>query len=227
MRTPLAALVLLAASPLAAEPAPAQKIADVAPYLMDRAAEVALARSAAPAHVSDAATVLALAPNGYVEAARGTNGFTCLVARSFAAGLDDPAFWNTRVRAPHCLNPAAVRTILPEMRKRAEWVLAGVSRDEIGARTKRAYASQELPLPGPGAMAYMLSHQQHLLDSDPHWMPHLMFYYDRSQPASAWGAAGPTAPVIDGSAGDPQSPVLVLFVPVRQWSDGSPAVGHP
>jgi hypothetical protein len=72
-------------------------------------------------------------------------------------------------------------------------------------------------------MAYMTSARQHLLDADPHWLPHLMFFYDRATPASAFGAAGMNAPVINGSAGDAHAPVLTLFVPVRQWSDGSPA----
>ena len=110
------------------------------------------------------------------------------------------------------------------MRKRAEWILAGVSLTEIATRTERGYASHEFPRPAPGAMAYMLSHQQHLADTNPHWMPHLMFYYDGAMPASIWGAGGPSAPVINGSASDPHSPVLTLLVPVRQWSDGTPAM---
>lgn len=217
----------IGASSLVAQ-SPAQQIADVTPYLMaDRAEEVALARSAAPKNVSDLATVLVLGRKGFVEAARGSNGFTCLVVRSFGAALSDPALWSPHGRAPHCLNPPAVRTVLPEILKRAEWVLSGVSLDEIGKRTRRAYESREFPMPAVGALAYMMSPHQHLSDADPHWMPHLMFYYDRSRPAVEFGAGDTTAPVIDGS--DRQSPVLVLFVPVRQWSDGTPAVagkGH-
>src|SRR2546427_5384200 len=122
----LAALASLAAQPIRAEQAP-----DFAPYPMaDVAAEVARARTAAPRHGSDAATVLVLTRNGFVEAARGTNGFTCLVLRSFAGNIGDPDFWNPRVRAPHCFNPPAVRTMLPAALKRAEWVLGGVSLTE-------------------------------------------------------------------------------------------------
>ena len=73
-------------------------------------------------------------------------------------------------------------------------------------------------------MAYMLSPEQYLLDADPRWMPHVMFYYDRSLPAAAWGAGSVTHTVIDGSAADPHSPVLVLIIPVRRWSDGTPAL---
>ena len=148
---------------------------------------MALARSAAPKHVSDSATVLVLTRTGYVEAARGTNGFTCVVIRSFGGALDDPKFWNPRVRAPHCLNPPAVRTVLPEMLKRAEWIMAGVSPTEIATRTKRAYASHELPMPAAASMAYMLSREQYLVDDN--WMPHMMFYFDRSMPATIFGAA--------------------------------------
>jgi hypothetical protein len=201
----------------------AQQAPDLAPYLMaDRAAEVALARTAAPTAISHTATVLVLTRTGYVEAAHGTGGFTCLVARSFVGPIGEPNFWNARVRAPICFNPPAVRTILPEMVKRTEWTMNGVAQTEVAARRRRAYASHELPMPEGGAMAYMLSHEQHLVDNNPHWMPHLMFFYDRSQPASVWGAGGFTDPVIDG--GDADTPVLTLLIPVRQWSDGTPAL---
>ena len=220
----VATLALLAASAL---PVAAQKTPDLTPYLIpDRATEVALARTAAPANVSDAATVLVLTRTGYVEAAKGTSGFTCLVARSFHAPFSDPNFWNAKFRAPHCLNPAASRTVLPELTKRAEWIMAGMSVADVAARTKDAFASHALPAPAPGAMAYMMSPKQYLNDTEPHWMPHLMFYFDKSTPASAFGAAGFKAPIIDGSADDKDSPVHVILIPVRQWSDGTPALGH-
>lgn len=220
-----AALALLASATLGTAPLAAQQQRDLAPFLIsDRAEEVALARSAAPAHVSDSAAVLVLTRQGYVEAERGTNGFTCLVARSFAAAPSDPVFGNPRVRAPHCFNPPAARTVLPDMLRRAEWFMAGVTGPEIDERARRAYASGELPKPAAGAMAYMLSPRQHLADENPHWKPHVMFYYDRSLPAATWGAAGMNAPVINGSGGDPASPMVVIFIPVPEWSDGSPAV---
>ncbi|HEX7941612.1 MAG TPA: hypothetical protein VF488_07385 [Gemmatimonadaceae bacterium] len=216
----IATAVSFVAGPLAA-----QQSRDLAPYLIaDRAAEVALARSAAPKHVTDSARVLVLTRTGYVEAARGTNGFTCLVLRSFLGGLEDPGYWSPKVRAPACFNPPASRTVLQESLKRAEWVMAGESQKEIAARTDRAYVSRQFPLPATGAMAYMLSHEQYLGDTDPHWMPHVMFYYDRSLPAAAWGAGDMSAPIIDASVGTPHSPVQTLFIPVRQWSNGAPAM---
>jgi hypothetical protein len=228
MRTPTVVVALGCTASFAA-PAGAQ-LPDLAPYLMtDRAAEVALARTAAPRAVSDSATVLVFTRTGYVEAAHGSNGFTCLVVRSFSGDVNDPGFmkdpgfWNPRVRAPHCFNPPAARTVLPAMLANVEWLLRGTSPADAAARTRRAYAARKFSMPAPGAMAYMLSPHQWLAEADPHWRPHLMFYSDRSLPAAAWGAGDMTAPVINASAGDPTFPVITLLVPVPQWSDGSSA----
>ena len=204
----------------------AQKVPDITPYLTaDRAAEVALARTAAPADISANATVLVLTRNGYTEAARGTNGFTCVVMRSFAAAPDDPGFWNTKISAPHCFNPPAAQTVLPAMLAQIDWALAGATPAELNAKISQAYAKKKFPMPAAGAMAYMLSPKQYLSDSDPHsWMPHVMFYYDRSLKGSTFGAGGMTAPIIDASAGNPNGPMQVLYIPVTTWSDGTPAV---
>ena len=216
----LATLALVSAGSIGAQQAP-----DLGAYLMpDRAAEVALARTAAPKHVSDSATVLVLTRKGFVEAARGTNGFTCFVMRSFDGHLDDPGFWDPQTRGPNCFNQAAVRTVLPEYLKRAELIMGGVSATEMAARIKHAYAAHELPLPASGAMTFMLSPEQHLANTDPHWMPHLMFFYDGSTPSSAWGVGGVTNTLIDASAGTSYTPVLLLLIPVRRWSDGKLAL---
>lgn len=206
----------------------AQQLRDIAPYLMaDRAAEVALARTAAPRAISDSARVLVLTPKGFVEAAAGRNGFTCLVIRSFSASVSDPEFWNTRVRAPHCFNPPAARTLLPVMLANVEWILSGVTPADVEARTRQAYASGRFSLPARGAMAYMLSPQQYITDRNPHWLPHLMLYFDRTLPAATWGAGDGTEPIIDATTTDPTSPVLTLLVPVRRWSDGTLAIDAP
>jgi len=81
--------------------APNAAMAPVPQYLIPSAsAEVALARSAAPASISSAAEVLVLKRDGYTTAAKGTNGWVCLVERSFAAATDDPVFWTPRSAAP-------------------------------------------------------------------------------------------------------------------------------
>ena len=214
--TPLLAALLVSASALQAQ------VRDIAPYLMpDRATEVRLARSAAPARISDSAGVLVLTRQGYVEAAKGTNGFVCLVVRAFAGPMDTLAWANARVRAPHCLNAAAVRTVLPEITFRSALVMAGTPAREVMRRTEAAYADRTLPaVVENGAMAYMLSPGQYLTDEDPHWKPHVMFYFPATDGA-AWGAGGLDAPVIFGGAGT-TSQGIVLFIPVPQWSDGTP-----
>lgn len=204
----------------------AQKAPDITPYLMaDRAAEVALARSAAPSDISGKATVMVLTEKGYTEAALGNNGFTCIVMRSFSAAPGDPHFWNPRVRAPQCFNPPASHTVLPAMLAQVNWALAGASTADLNARIKKAYADKRFPMPAAGAMAYMLSPRQYLSDDDPHdWMPHLMFYFDRALKGSAFGAGGTKAPIIDATADDPNGPVQVLYIPTRAWADGTPAM---
>jgi hypothetical protein len=217
LRYRAAALLVLAASPaLAQKP-------DLTPYLLDRADEIALARSAAPRNVTDSATILVLGRDGYEQAVRGTNGFTCLVQRGFDASAKDPTFGNAKVLAPQCMNPPALRTVLEPMLERARWFIAGTDPKDLEPRVAQAYASHRFPLPAPGAMAYMLSPKQYLVDADPHWMPHLMFYYDKTTPGAAFGAAGMSGPIIDATAGDPDAPIRVIFVPVRRWSDGSAA----
>jgi len=220
-RTLVAISILVTASALRAQKAP-----DITPYLIaDRTAEVALARTAAPSAISGNATVLVLTPKGYTEAARGTNGFTCLVMRSFAAAPGDPQFWNTHISAPHCFNPPASRTVLPAMLAQIDWALAGATPAELNARIKKAYSEKRFTMPGDGAMAYMLSPQQHLSDdADPHWMPHLMFYFDRALKGTTFGAGGFTSPIIDASGADPNSPMQVIYIPIRTWSDGTSAI---
>lgn len=207
---------------LAAAPLPAQ-VHDVAPYLIaDRAVEISLARSAAPKRISDSAAVLVLTRQGYVEAAPGTNGFVCLVVRAFSGAMDTLSWANARVRAPHCLNAAAVRTVLPEITLRTALVMAGTPALEVLHRTAAALTDGTLPRRiDAGAMAYMLSPRQYLVDEEPHaWQPHVMFYYN-AKDGAAWGAGGMDAPVIFGGAGVTNEGI-VLFIPVPQWSDGTP-----
>jgi len=83
-------------------------------YLIsDQNSEIALARSAAPASISDDAEIMVLRPNGFKTAVKGTNGFLCLVERSWGAATDFPEFWNPKIRAPHCFNPQAAKTFAP------------------------------------------------------------------------------------------------------------------
>ena len=77
---------------------PYPKMAPIDQYMMTRDAEIALARSAAPESISRDAEVMVLGQHGYETAVKGKNGFVCLVERSWTAGIDDPDFWNPKLR---------------------------------------------------------------------------------------------------------------------------------
>ena len=73
-----------------------------------------------------------------------------MVWRSWAAGIDDPDFWNPKLRAPVCFNPPAARFNVPLTRKRTELVLAGRSKSQIFAALGAALDRKELPALEPG-----------------------------------------------------------------------------
>jgi len=199
--------------------APYPNMAPVDQYLIaDRDAEIALARSAAPESISRDAEVMVLGRHGYEIAVKGTNGFVCLVERGWTAPIDDPNFWNPKLRGPLCLNAAAARTYLPFTIKKTEWVLAGQSKTQMFDNNKAALDKKELPMQEPGAMCYMLSKNQYLGDSGRHWHPHLMFFVPRTD-AAAWGADVPGSPILSGD--DPQDSLMIFMVPVGKWSDGT------
>ena len=189
--------------------------------IASRSDEIALARSAAPASISSEAEVLVLGERGYETAVKGRNGFVCLVQRSWAAGFDDAEFWNPKLRAPICFNPAAARTVLPAYLERTKWVIAGVSRADMIKRTGAELAANRIAMPEPGAVAFMMSKQGNLNDHDGHWHPHLMFFLARTD-AAAWGADLHGSPVF--AARNDSDPITTFFVLVPTWSDGTPAV---
>jgi len=152
---------------------------DFTPYLMDRNAEISLARSAAPESISRDADVLVLGPHGYETAVTGTNGFVCVVERSWMAPFDDPEFLNPDQRLPLCLNPPAARTHLPLTFKTTELALAGLSKTQMFDRIKAAYDRKELPLPELGSMCYMMSKQQYFGRKYGNADPHLMFWFPK------------------------------------------------
>jgi hypothetical protein len=176
-------------------------------YLMDRNAEIALARSAAPPSIARDATVMVLGKDGYETAVKGTNGFVCIVDRSWTDKQDEPEFWNSRRRGAMCLNAAGARSILPNTFLRTKLALAGQSKDQIFEALQAAFDKKELPEVEPGAMCYMMSKQSHLSDRDGRWHPHLMFFVAPD-------------PIFGDNAGDNR--FVVFAVKVAKWSDGTP-----
>jgi Putative zinc-finger len=197
-------------------------MASIEQYLMpDRDAEIALARSAAPAAISIDAKILVLGRRGYETAVEGRNGFVCVVERSWMSPFNSAEFWNPKTRVPGCFNPAAVRSILPITFKRTEMVLAGRSKAQIIESIRVGFDNKDLPAPEPGAMCYMMSRAGYLSDALGHHVPHLMFYFPLTDNPS-WGADLPNSPVTLNPQfeGGPE-PITEFVIPVGKWSDGT------
>ena len=197
-------------------------MAPVDQYMMDRDAEIGLAKSAAPPSISDKATVMVLTPHGYETAVKGSNGFVCLVERAWLAELTNPIFWNPDVRGPDCLNPAAARSVLPHDLERAKWALGGLTISQMIERTKAELAAKTYVMPEPGAMSFMLSKEQKLGAEGTHWHPHLMFFVATTNDGDM-GANLPGSPVLHPFATAPDA-YGTFLVPVGMWSDGTPAM---
>jgi hypothetical protein len=228
---PLATLALVAAFG-AARPVQAQdtkpKYPNMAPmsqYLIaDRDAEIALARTGAPASISGDAEVMVLGPKDYEVAAQGKNGFVCVVERAWGSNFGDAEFWNPKIRSPICFNAQAAQSAMALYLNRTKMVLSGKSQAEMLAAISSGLDKQELPTPLPGAMCYMLSKQGYLNDLGGHWHPHVMFFRPSAE-AAAWGANLPGSPIF--ASDDAADRLAVLMVPVTTWSDGTPdSAGH-
>jgi hypothetical protein len=199
---------------------PYPRMAPLEQYLTaDRTEEINLARSAAPPSISADADVLVLGRHGYETATRGKNGFVCLVERSWTAPLDNPDFWNPKLRGPMCLNAPAARSYLPVTILKTNLVLNGKSKDQMAESVKAAREKKELPAFEPGAMCFMMAKEQYLGDQGAHWHPHVMFFVPTTE-AAAWGANMPGSPVI--TIDDPPAGLTIFLIPVWKWSDGTP-----
>jgi hypothetical protein len=225
---------LIASRPVAAQDAkePYPNMAPIGQYLMDRDAEIALARSAAPDAISHDASAIVLTRHGYETAVQGKNGWVCWVGRGWMGMFDHPEFWNPKVRAAECINPPAVRSVLPYAYKRTELLLAGHSKQEVIAAIKAAIDKKELPALEQGTVSCMMSKDSYLSDYGGHNSPHMMFY-ETAKDGAAWGANLTNSPVLAvnywyiSAEAYPQlksfSPLSVFLVGVTKWSDGTPA----
>lgn len=196
---------------------PHPKATPIGEYLMDRTAEVALARTAAPESISRDADVLVLGHHGFETVVKGKNGFVCLVGRSWTAAADAD-FGDPKVRVPMCVNAAAARSYLLRVTKITDLAMAGRTLTQVNDAMAAAIARKELPPMAPGAMCYMMGKQGYGGASAPHWPAHLMFFYSDTDPA-IWGANLPGSPVV--AVADPLEHLTQFVIPVHRWSDGS------
>jgi len=219
--TRFVALFVLAAvsrAPAQDTKTPYPNMAPLDQYLMGLDAEITLARSAAPPSISKDAEVMVLGKQGYETADHGTNGFVCIVERSWTAPPDDPDFWNPKLRAPICFNSPATKSYLTLILKKTSLILSGHSKDQMVSAISAGIDKKELSGTAPGAMCYMMSKQQYLGDANGQWHPHLMFFVPPTD-AALWGGNLDGSPVI--AANDPDDRITIFMVPVRRWSDGT------
>ena len=198
---------------------PYPTMAPIEQYRMDRNAEIALARTAAPPSISRDAEILVLGQKNFETAVQGKNGFVCAVGRAFAGPLNNPEYWSPKNRSPICYNPPAVRSLLPYAMKQTGMALAGASRVQITDAIRTAVAKKELGAPESGSMAYMMSKGAYLTDRGGHNLAHLMFELPRN---------GVFQDEPDFFVTWDPAPVIEFNVPVGQWSDGTPVTApHP
>ena len=189
------------------------------PYLLDQAFEIALARSAAPVRVSARASLLVLRLDGYERIHKGSNGFTCLVQRSWSTALipenPDHEFWDPRLRLPVCYNEEASRTVLAEYLRRTELTRAGKSKMEMRRAIDADLATGRLRAPWGPAMGYMLSAGQYFGERVGRFKPHIMLYvpYARSDELGARPWNGEQPLVLNPEGG----PLASIVVPVAEF----------
>jgi hypothetical protein len=210
-------IALLAALAVSASAAGAQqsKYPPVERYLMPRDAEIALARTGAPANISEHATIKVLTKTGFTVAHQGDNGNVCMVMRGFSAPTYTPAqfrdiVYDPTIHAPICFTAPAARTALPYYELRTTLALAGKDPDQIAAALKTAYANGTLPHREAATFAYMWSAHQHLGSGIDAWHPHLMIFVPGYQNTMVGGNPfGSPLPQVSDDAGTPFSVVVV------------------
>jgi len=182
---------------------------------MPEAPEIALAKSAAAASISDRATIKVLTTSGFKVVHQGDNGFVCMVMRGFSAPTYTPApfrdlVYDPSVRAPICFNPQAVREVLPYYELRTKLAMQGKDPEEITKSVEAAYARGELPKREGVSFAYMFSADQNLASGVGHWHPHVMVfapYYDNAMVGG--NPFGAPSPQLSDDAGTPFSVVVI------------------
>jgi hypothetical protein len=186
-------------------------------YLMSRDAEIALARTAAPASISDRATIKILTKSGYEVAREGDNGAVCMVMRGFSAPTYTPSqfrdlVYDPHIHAPICFTAPAARSAMPYYELRTTLALGGMTPDQIAQALETAYVNGKLSKRDAVTFAYMWSAHQHLGSGINAWHPHMMVFAPYYENAVVGGSAfGSPLPQVSDDAG---TPFAVVVIPV-------------
>jgi len=201
-------------------------------YLMERDAEIALAKSAAPANVSGRATIKVLTKTGFEIATPGENGFVCVVMRAWSAPTYTPAqfrdiVYDPTLRAPICFDPIASKSVLPYYELRSKLGIEGKTPDQIADGIQAANAKGKLPKRESVSFAYMWSADQNLGSGIGHWHPHMMIfapYYDNE--TLGGNQFGAPLPQVSDDAGTPFAAVVIPVDQKLAVKAGSTPIAH-
>jgi hypothetical protein len=220
MKKSILPLMLMAVTVCPAlKPQEAPRYPPLREYMMPEKEEIALSKSAAPAQIADHATIKVLTESGYKDVQTGSNGFVCMVMRGFTGA---PTFtpiqvrglaYDPNTRAPICLNPQAVKMVLPYYELRTRLGMQGKTPEEIADEVKAAYRDGRIPKRTQVSFGYMWSADQ-VLGPAGHWHPHVMVYapdYDNSMLGN-----NPSSSIYPVVGDDSGTPFAVLVIPVDE-----------
>ena len=197
---------------------PYSSMAPLDQYLMaDRTAEIALARSAAPEAISRDAEVMVLGRQGYETAVKGKNGFVCVVERSWTAGIDDPDFWNPRLRGAICFNPPAVDPSFQSLLRRQSWFWRASPKLRC-LTVSRTHSTRRIAASGDwcdglhAVKGAVLRRSRRALASA---LDVFCFANGRSKLGRR------VARFPDSGNQRPRGPMTIFLIPVGKWSDGT------
>ncbi len=175
--------------------------------VMDRAAELTLARSAAPAAISGGARVWLWNGSAYVIGDSGTTAVNCYVGRPWVPSVE-----------PHCFDAEGSATILPIQMRRMALYARGMSEAEVEKDVAGEIASGRLRLPTVPAFTYMMSASQDLVTGAGSgvgaWQPHLMVFFPNLTNAGT-GLPGFVHDV--GFVENPGTPFSAVVIPMKAF----------
>ena len=183
-----------------------------------RERQIGLALSAAPTEVSSKATVYVLGLKGYEKAREGTNGFSCLIERSFKGTTQTSS-------APACFDAVGSGSIMVAYLRREELRAEGKSEAEIKDDIAKGNEDGRFKVPGPGFL-YMMSNENFVYNNvsgkSGFVAPHLMFYApNKTANDVGYDSVSPTmVPYLTGSGIGPES---LLVVAAEKPSQGDSA----
>jgi len=187
---------------------------------MPRERQIKLALSSAPAEISNKASVYILGPKGYEKVREGTNGFSCLVGRSFEGATEASV-------DPMCYDAEGSRTLLLVNMREEELRANGKSEAEIKADIANGYKEGRFQAPSKPGFVYMLSGENFIRDPETGksgaFPGHLMFYapYMTAKDLGYESVSGAMMPYLS-EPGEPDAMMIIVPAPSepQDSSDG-------